>query len=125
MSLIKKHELTAKKLAANRQNQKFSRGPATPEGRERIRAARLRHGFYSEAEEVAMRALGEDPAQFQELVEELWEEYQPVGASQEGLVIRIARCIWLINRADRIRKVTPCAKPRNWTAADRITCTRR
>jgi hypothetical protein len=57
-----------------------------------------------EAEEVAMRALGEDPAQFQELLEALWDTYQPSDAAQEGLVIRLARATWLMNRADRMQE---------------------
>ena len=64
MSLVKKHEMTEKHLAANRRNQKLCHGPVTAEGRERIRAAHLRHGFYAQAEEAALRALGEDPAQY-------------------------------------------------------------
>ena len=56
----------------------------TDEGRERIRAAHLRHGFYAQAEEVALRALGEDPAQFQELLEGLWGTYNPAGSSRRG-----------------------------------------
>ena len=51
-----------------------------------------------------MRALGGDPAHFQELLEGLWEEHKPVGASQEGLVIRLARATWLMNRADRMQE---------------------
>jgi hypothetical protein len=104
MSLIKKHEVTEKQLAANRRNQKLCHVPLTGEGRERIRAAHLRHGFYAQAEEVAMRALGEDPAHFQELVEGLWEEWNPAGASQEGLVICLARATWLMNRAARMQE---------------------
>jgi hypothetical protein len=104
MSLIKRHETSEKQLAANRQNQKLCHVPLTDDGRERIRAANLRHGFYSQAEEVAMRALGEDPAQFQELLEGFWEEYNPVGIPQEGLVIRLARATWLQNRADRMQE---------------------
>ena len=104
MSLIKKHEMTEKKLAANRRNQKLCNGPATVEGRERIRAANLRHGFYAQAEEVALRALGEEPAHFQELLEGLWETYNPTDAAQEGLVIRLARATWLMNRADRMQE---------------------
>ena len=76
----------------------------TDEGRERIRAAHLRHGFYAQAEEVAMRALGEDPAHFQGLLEGLWENYNPTDAAQEGLVIRLARATWLMNRADRMQE---------------------
>jgi hypothetical protein len=103
MSLIK-HEVTKKQLAANRRNQKLSHGPATDEGRERIRAANLRHGFYAEAEEVALRALGEDPDHFQELVEGLWKTYDPTDAAQEGLVIQLARATWLMNRAVRMQE---------------------
>jgi hypothetical protein len=102
MSLIKKPEMTEKKVAANARNRKLAHGPATDEGRERIRTAHLRHGFYSQAEEAALRALGEDPAQYQQLLEDLWEEWKPVGAMQEGLVIRLRRCMWLTNRADRM-----------------------
>jgi hypothetical protein len=104
MSLVRSPKLTEKKVAANERNRNRSHGPATDEGRERIRAAHLRHGFYAQEEEVAMRALGEDPAQFQELLEGLWEECKPRGALQEGLVIRLARAMWLTNRADRMQE---------------------
>lgn len=104
MSLIKKPEMTDKKLAANRRNQNLCHSPATDEGRERIRAALRRFGFNVEAEQTAMRALGEDPAGFQELLAGLWTEYNPAGASQEGVVIRLARALWLANRADRMQE---------------------
>jgi hypothetical protein len=96
--------MTEKKLAAIRRNQKLSHGPVTPEGRERIRAALLRHGFDVQAEVMALRSLGEEPARFQDLLEGLWEEFQPVGSFQEGLVIRLARATWLMNRADRMQE---------------------
>jgi hypothetical protein len=51
-----------------------------------------------------MLALGEDPAHFQELLEGLWEAYNPTDAAQEGLVIRLARATWLENRADRMQE---------------------
>jgi len=47
MSLLKKPRMTEKRLAALAKNRKHSRGPATAQGRERIRTADLRHGFYS------------------------------------------------------------------------------
>ena len=53
---------------------------------------------------MALRAFGEDPAQFQELLESLWEAYNPTDAAQEGLVIRLARATWLLNRADRMQE---------------------
>jgi len=51
-----------------------------------------------------MRALGEDPEQFQGLLEGLWQKYNPTDALQEGLVIRLARAMWLLNRADRMQE---------------------
>ncbi len=75
MSLIKKTAMTEKKLAANRRNQKLCNVPAPVERRERIRAALRRFGYNVQAEEIAMRALGEDPADFQELLERLWEDW--------------------------------------------------
>jgi hypothetical protein len=104
MSLIKKHEMTEKKLAANRRNQNLCNGPVTDEGRERIGAALRRFGFNAPAEKIAMRALGEDPAHFQELLEVLWEEWNPASGLQEGVVIRLARALWLMNRADRMQE---------------------
>jgi hypothetical protein len=104
MSLVKKPEMTEKKVAANRRNQNLCNGPVVDERRERIRAALRRFGYNVQAEEVAMRALGEDPADFQELLEALWEEWNPVGSVQEGVVIRLARAMWLMNRADRAQE---------------------
>jgi hypothetical protein len=100
MALIKK-QMTEKQLAANRRNQSLCNGPVVDERRERVRAALRRFGYNLPAEEMAMRALGEDPADFQELLEALWEEWNPRGALQEGVVIRLARALWLANRADR------------------------
>jgi len=101
MSLVKKSKMTEKQVAANRRNQKLCNPPETDERRERVRAALRRFGYNVQAEEIAMRALGENPADFQELLEALWEEWNPVGSLQEGVVIRLARVMWLANRSDR------------------------
>lgn len=61
MSLTKKRRMTEKNLAAHRRNAKLSPGPLTPEGKARCRDAHVQHGFYSQSEEAALRALGEDP----------------------------------------------------------------
>ena len=68
MSLVKKPTMTEKKIAANRSNGGLSQGPATAEGKARMGAAHLRHGFYAKAQETALRGLGEDPAHFEELL---------------------------------------------------------
>ena len=100
MSLVKK-EMTEKQRAANRSNGSQSQGPATAEGKERSGAAKLRHGFYAQAQEAALRGLGEDPADFEELLAGLREEFTPAGTLQEKLVNRLARVLWLMERADR------------------------
>lgn len=104
MSLIKKPTSTEKRISASRANGGRSLGPHTPQERKRLRAAHRRLGFVPLAEEVALRSLGEEPLRFQELLEGLWVEYEPSGASQEGLVVLLARALWLTNRADRMQE---------------------
>ena len=96
--------MTKKSLAAHRRNAKLSSGPATPEGRQRMRDANLRHGFYSKSEEVALRALGEDPAEFRMLREALRGKSTSVDTLEEQIADRLARSFSLLNRADRMQE---------------------
>ncbi len=48
-----------------------------------------------------MRCLGEDPADYEELLEGLRQEFQPAGALQERLLQRLARVLCLMDRSDR------------------------
>jgi hypothetical protein len=52
MSLVKRLTMTEKKIAANRRNQSLPHGPVTAEGKARVGAAHLRHGFYAKAQET-------------------------------------------------------------------------
>ena len=61
MSLVKSPRMTEKKGAANRRNQALCHATQRGERGERVRAALLRSGFDMQAEETAMRALGEEP----------------------------------------------------------------
>jgi hypothetical protein len=101
MPLVKKPVSTEAKIAASRRNGCLSQGAVTEEGKERIGAAQFRHGFYSKGEETALRGLGEDPAQFEELLAGLREEFTPAGALQRKLVTRLARVLLLVDRHDR------------------------
>jgi len=83
----------------NQANGKRSHGPATPEGRERIRAANIRHGFYSKAEAVALACLGEDPADLERLRKNLHEGWQLPSALQEELAEHLTQVVWRWNRA--------------------------
>src|SRR6516225_8672049 len=104
MSLLRKLPLSPQKLAAIQSNARHSRGPTTPEGIERIRAGNLRHGFYSQAQGEALLALGEDPAEFEHLLESLIATWEPADEFESRLVTRLARALWRMERGDRIQE---------------------
>jgi len=101
MSLTKKPEMTPQKIAANQANARLSDGPATPQGMERLREANTIHGFYSQAEGEALRALGEDPDGFKSLLKDVIAEWQPATGFEGRLVKRLARALWKCERDDR------------------------
>jgi hypothetical protein len=89
-------------MAARRSNARKSRGPVTPEGKARAAVAHLQHGYYSKAAEVALTALGEDPAEFKRRLDSLIDTFEPADALEMGLVYRNARSLWRMERFDRI-----------------------
>ena len=89
-------------MAAKRSNGRKSRGPATAAGKARAAAANVQHGYYSKAAEVALTALGEDPAEFKRRLDSLVETFAPGNALEMGLVYRNARALWRMDRYDRI-----------------------
>ncbi|MGO8787386.1 MAG: hypothetical protein ACLQVL_08390 [Terriglobia bacterium] len=101
MCLVKKPAMTEQKIAANQFNGPLSQGPVTEGGMERIRTARLRHGFYAQAPDATLRPLGQDPARFEELRDGLYQEFAPHGTLQQELVNRLARVLLLVERAER------------------------
>jgi len=112
MPLVKKPFLTEEKLAANRRNGGQSQGAVTDEGKARIGAAQFRHGRYSKGKESTLCGLGEDQAEFGELLAGLREEFQPAGALQEKLVTRLARVLSLVDRY-------PSITAEDWKARER------
>ncbi len=104
MSLTPKRRLTAKKLAANRANGRRSEGAVSRAGKARAAAAFLRHGFYSQSTEVVLAALGEDPAEFERRLHSLIDTWEPANALEMGLVMRLARALWRMERLDRIEE---------------------
>ncbi len=102
MSLVHKPVLTPQKISANQANARRSHGPATPGGRERIREANARHGFYATGD--ALRILGEDPEEFERLVDSLMTTWRPANEFQTRLVMRLARALWRLERSDRMQE---------------------
>ena len=104
MPLIQKHKMTDKNLASNRANGRRTGGAVTPAGKARSAAGNLRHGYYSKSAEVALAALGEDAAEFKRRLESLLATWQRVNALEMGLVMRMARALWRMERFDRIQE---------------------
>jgi hypothetical protein len=104
MSLINKQSMTDKNRAAHQRNGQKSRGPATPAGKERSRAANLRHGIYSQQRDEAITALGEDPAQLDALLDATRRHWRPANDYEAHLSDRLARLLWRMDRAERIQE---------------------
>jgi len=104
MSLVKKPRMTERKRAADRRNQKLSHGPKTAQGRANIRDTHLRHGFYSKSEEDALRALGENPEDFREVLQGLRDSRTAAASLEARLGERMARALWRMERADRMQE---------------------
>ncbi len=93
--------VSARKIAANRQNALKSTGPKTLEGRAHSRRNALKHGLFAMDLYIAALTKWEDPDEYQNLLQRLAESYQPVGAAEELEVQQIAVCWWKRARAWR------------------------
>jgi hypothetical protein len=90
---------TAAQIAANKLNSQKSTGPQTPEGKARSSKNRLSHGF--ESTEAIMP--GENQDQFDALLADLQNEYQPATPTEEILVETMAQSHWFTLRAVRLQ----------------------
>jgi len=122
MSLRKKQTMTRRKISANQSNGKHSKCPATPAGRERIRAANIRHGFYSQAEAVALLCPGEDPAELEALRQNLHDGLHIPSALRKELAEHLTQVLWRWKRAGRMQEgfALRLAKQANLTREDRL-----
>jgi hypothetical protein len=86
--------ISAKKVAANRENARRSTGPRTVEGKGRSSRNAVTHGLTSQASILP----GEDPAELHELAEEMEQGLRPRGGGQRRLVERIVSLTWRLRR---------------------------
>src|SRR5208283_555478 len=77
---------SVKQIEANRRNALNSTGPTTPESKQASRLNALKHGL--RAKEVTIPGQ-EDPADFQAILRELSEDWQPEGHIETHLVGQI------------------------------------
>ena len=78
------------RLAANRANAQQSTEPATTKGKQASSRNATRHGLLS----ARLLLDDEEPREFQQLLEDLAESLDPVGACETALVQRIAVTLW-------------------------------
>ena len=90
---------TEKQTAANRANAEKSCGPTTPEGKAKSSRNRLSWGFCSNT--ILMP--GEDPLEFQGLLEDLIAQHQPSNVTEQILVEKMTQSQWLSQRAFRLQ----------------------
>ena len=83
-----------RQIDANRRNAQHSTGPRTPEGRAAVSLNALRHGLSAETSVLP----GEDPGEFQQLLDAFFDEHQPAGPTETLLVEQMAICAWRLRR---------------------------
>ena len=97
MKLINKR-VSTRQLAANRRNSLKSTGPRTTTGKRNASRNALRHGLFAKSMEETFRQLGEDPADYQAMLDSLREAFQPKDGFEEMLIEDMAVCRWRLNR---------------------------
>ena len=90
---------TERQREANRLNAQKSTGPTSSEGKAKSCLNHLSHGFTSNA--VVMP--GEDPAEFQAMLDGFTIEFEPQGQTEQILVEQMAMNQWLSLRAFRLQ----------------------
>jgi hypothetical protein len=110
MSLRNSPELTPELLAAKRAAAQCSTGPRTPAGKQHSKLNALKHGLYAapENESETMRALGEDPAEFEAMQQELMTTYGPGDALWARQIDDLTRLYWRRRRLERAQNGLLC-----------------
>src|ERR671924_197476 len=107
-----KRPISNRKLEANCRNALQSTGPRTLRGKKYSRRNALKHGLFVKSL-TDFEALLEDPREYEELVNGLWDQYQPIGKGEEIEVERIAVCCWRLKRAWRYENAVNLATRRD------------
>ena len=92
--------VSMRKAEANRRNALKSTGPRTPTGKLHSRRNAIKHGLFSR-HWMDFELLGENSQEYEELLNDLFDQHQPVGRAEELEVERITLCWWKLKRICR------------------------
>jgi hypothetical protein len=81
---------TERQLLANRKNAQKSTGPRSVQGKEKVSRNRITHGILSNK----LLLEGENPDEYQSLLDDLQAQMRPSGALELSLVEKIAVILW-------------------------------
>jgi len=93
--------ISEKQREANRRNASQSTGPKTEAGKQASRMNAVTHGLLAKAVVITAGDYQEDEQEFGQLLEDLREQFTPVGVAEDLEVQKIALCYWRKMRAVR------------------------
>ena len=87
-----------RKIRANRENAKKSTGPVTFEGKQKVSGNAITHALTAER----LVIIGENLEEFHAFKESMLKIYEPVGAYEEEIFIKIVEIKWKLRRVTSI-----------------------
>lgn len=96
----KKRSVSIRKVEANRKNALKSTGPRTLRGKAYSRRNAIKHGLFAR-QFMDFFVHGEDPTEYEEVLNGFRARYDPIGVAEELEVERLAQCWWRLKRVWR------------------------
>ncbi len=96
--------VTQKTIEANRSNAKRSTGPQTDRGKLVARFNAVTLGLFAKHVVIPICDGHGGEREFRKLLDDLQQEFQPLGTFEEWLVVKIAESMWRLRRATRSEK---------------------
>lgn len=94
-------EVSERKVEANRRNAQQSTGPKTVQGKRNSSRNATKHGLLSRELVIRRGEAKENAREWEQLLAEVTEDWQPEGRTQLSLVEFIASCDWRLRRGLR------------------------
>jgi hypothetical protein len=86
--------VSSNKVRANRDNAKRSTGPKTLSGKEKVSGNALTHGLTAEKHVI----IGESIEEFNTFKDSMFKVYEPLGAHEEEIFIKLVELLWRLRR---------------------------